>query len=143
VVSISATTLLAGCAGHAVTTAVSAGTAGQGRAAPTPPPVRSPAAPPPLSVQIHVGVSDNHHTVELEAGATLVLTLPRLAERELGAPLIRSSDTAVLRPVAGPLQTGRPGAVLVVYFRAVGPGTALIRATGMLPFTLLVQVLPA
>lgn len=57
--------------------------------------------------------------------------------------MISSSNTAALRPVARPGQAGRPGALVVVHFQALRPGIALIRATGTLPFRLLVRVLPA
>ena len=141
--SISAAAMLAGCAGRAAATAPSAATAGQGMGAATPAPVRSPGPRPSSSRRLLVGVSDNRRTVELDSGETLVLTLPRSGDRELGGPMISSSNTAVLRPVAGPGQGGRPGALLVVYFRALRPGIAVIRATGTLPFRLLVRVLPA
>ena len=134
---IAAALLMSGCGAQPAGLGTSIGTgSAQYHGRPTPPPVASP--PPGRTEAVSAGLGENGRTIRLRQGETLSLTLPRAGDRELDSSMVRSSDSAVL--ALEPLAAGRPGGILVIDFRALRPGTAVVTVGGPLSFRMVVEV---
>lgn len=105
-------------------------------------PRSSPSATPGQSagVTITVGSGDNGRTVVLVVGENLVVTLPNPSEREITHEMVRSSDLSILELLSADQSMGSSMAVLRVPFRALRVGMTAVRATGVVPFEIQVEV---
>jgi len=92
---------------------------------------------------VTVGLGDDGTTVVVGVGQELVVTLPNPSEREMTREMVKSSNFSVVELLAEDQPAGQFVAVLRVPFRALRVGTAMVTATGTVPFTVKIDVVAA
>ncbi|MGA9775910.1 MAG: hypothetical protein WBU92_08325 [Candidatus Dormiibacterota bacterium] len=90
-----------------------------------------------------VDLGDNGKTIVVMVGQEVVVTVPNPSERELSREMVRCSNLAVLGPLASAQPAPHLISVLQVPFKALEVGSATITAVGLLPLSVVVEVVSA